>query len=50
MVTIMPLMIILIHLVAVNAVFNPLQAINAASAIYKEEQQLKLNIAFTVVL
>ena len=33
-----PLMIILMHLVATNAVSNPLYTINAANAVYKEEQ------------
>ena len=42
-------MTILIHSAAANAVFNPLCTINAANAIYKEEQQLKLNITFTVI-
>jgi hypothetical protein len=41
-------MIILMHLIAVNAVSNPLCAINAANAVYKEEQQPKLNIAFAI--
>ena len=36
------------HSAAANAVFNPLQAINAANAVYEEEQRLELNIAFTV--
>ena len=36
------------HLAAANMVSNPLHTVNAANAVYKEEQQLKLNIAFTV--
>ena len=44
----MPLMTILMHSAAINAVSNPLYTINAADAIYKEEQWLKLNIAFTI--
>ena len=43
-------MTILIHSVAANTVSNPLYTVNAANAVYKEEQRLKLNIAFTVVL
>ena len=43
----MPLIIILIYLVAANAVSNPLHT-NTANAVYKEEQQLELNVAFTV--
>ena len=35
---IIPLMIILIYLVAANMVFNFLYAVNAANAVYKEEQ------------
>ena len=34
--------------IATNAVSNPLYAINAANAIYEEEQQPELNIAFAV--
>ena len=45
----MPPMIIPIHLVVTNAVSNPLHTINAANAVYKKEQQLKLNIIFTIV-
>ena len=45
----MPLIIIPIHLAAANAVSNPLHTVNAANAIYKEEQQLKLNITFAVI-
>jgi hypothetical protein len=41
-------MTIPIYITAANTVSNPLHAINAANAVYKEEQQLKLNIAFTV--
>ena len=41
-------MTIPIYLIAANAVFNPLRTVNAANAVYKKEQQLKLNIAFTV--
>jgi hypothetical protein len=44
----MPLMIILMHSVTVNMVSNPPHTVNAANAIYKEEQQLELNIAFAV--
>ena len=36
--TTMPLIIILMHLAAANTVFNPLHTINAANAVYKEEQ------------
>ena len=46
--TIIPLIIILMHSVAANAVSNPLYTVNAANAVYKEEQWLKLNIAFTI--
>ena len=49
-VTIMALMIILIYLIAVNVVSNPLYTINIANAVYKKEQWLELNIAFTVIL
>ena len=45
----MPLMTIPMHLVAANAVSNPLYTVNAANAVYKEEQWLELNIAFAVV-
>ena len=48
--TIMPLMTILMHSVAVNAVSNPLYTVNAANTVYKEEQRLELNIAFTITL
>ena len=41
-------MTILMHLVATNIVFNPLYTVNAANAVYKEEQRLELNIAFAV--
>ena len=44
----MLLMIILMHLVAANVVSNPLYIVNTANAVYKEEQRLELNIAFTV--
>ena len=43
-----PLITILIYLVAINAVSNPLHTVNAANAVYKEEQWLELNIAFTI--
>ena len=46
--TIMPLMTILIHSVAVNMVSNSLYIVNAANAVYKEEQQPELNIAFAI--
>ena len=46
----MPLITILMHSVAANAVSNPLYTVNAANAVYEEEQRLKLNIAFAVVL
>ena len=46
--TIMPLMTIPIHSAATNTVSNPLYTINAANTIYEEEQQLELNITFTV--
>ena len=45
----MLLMTVLIYSVAANAVSNPLYTVNAANAVYKEEQWLKLNIAFTVI-
>ena len=45
---IMLLIIIPMHSVAVNAVSNPLYTVNAANAVYKEEQRLELNIAFTI--
>ena len=48
--TTMVLIIIPMHLVAVNVVFNPLRAINAANAVYKEEQQSELNIALLLRL
>ena len=48
--TIMPLITIPMHLITANAVSNPLYTINAVNAVYKKEQRLKLNIAFTVVL
>ena len=44
----MPLITILIYLTATNVVFNPLYTINAANAVYKKEQQLELNITFTI--
>ena len=44
----MPLMTILMHSAAANAVSNPPYTVNAANAVYKEEQRLELNIAFTV--
>ena len=37
-VTTMPLITILMHSVATNAVSNPLHTINAANAVYKKEQ------------
>ena len=37
------------HLAAANAVSNSLYTVNAANAVYKEEQWLKLNIAFAVI-
>ena len=43
-----PLITILIHLIAANTVSNFLHT-NTANAVYKEEQQLELNIAFTIV-
>ena len=43
----MPLITILIHLVATNAVSNPPHT-DAANAVYKKEQQLELNVAFTI--
>ena len=43
----MPLITIPMHLIAANAVSNPLYT-NAANAIYKEEQRPELNIAFAV--
>ena len=42
-------MTILMHLVAINTVSNPLYTINAVNPVYKEEQQLKLNITFAVM-
>ena len=41
-------MTILIYSAATNTVSNPLYTVNAANAIYKEEQQLELNVAFAV--
>ena len=41
-------MTIPIYLAAANAVTNYLYTVNAANAIYKEEQQLELNVAFAV--
>ena len=46
--TTMPLITILMHSVAANAVSNPLYTVNAANAVYEEEQRPELNIAFTV--
>jgi hypothetical protein len=37
-VTTMPLMTILMHSVAANMVSNPLYTVDAANAVYKEEQ------------
>ena len=45
----MPPITIPIYLVAANAVSNSLYTVNAANAVYKEEQRLKLNITFTIV-
>ena len=45
----MPLIIIPMHLVAANVASNPPYTINAANAVYKEEQWLELNITFTVM-
>ena len=47
--TTMPPITIPMHLVAANAVSNPLYIVNTANAVYEEEQRLKLNITFTVV-
>ena len=47
--TTMPLITIPMHLAAVNAVSNPLYTINAANAVYKEEQRPELNIAFAIM-
>ena len=47
--TTMPLIIILMHLVAANTVSNPLHTVNAANAVYKEEQWPELNITFAVI-
>ena len=44
----MPPMTILIHSVAANAVSNPPRAVNAANAVYEEEQRPELNVAFAV--
>ena len=41
-------MTIPMHSTAANAVSNPLCTVNAANAIYKEEQQPELNVAFTI--
>ena len=38
-----------IYSVTANAVSNPLYTINAANAVYKEEQRPELNITFTVM-
>ena len=48
--TTMPLMTIPMHLVAANAVSNSLCIVNAANAVYEEEQRPELNIAFAVAL
>ena len=45
----MPLITIPIHLAATNTVSNSLYTVNAVNIVYKEEQQLELNIAFTVM-
>ena len=45
----MPPITILMHSVAANVVSNPPHT-NAANAVYEEEQQLKLNIAFAIAL
>ena len=37
------------HLVATNMISNPLYAVNAANAVYKEEQWLELNITFAIM-
>ena len=44
-----PLITILMYLAATNAVSNPPHTINTVNAVYEEEQQLRLNIAFTVM-
>ena len=36
------------HLAAANTGSNLLRTINTANAVYKEEQQPELNIAFTI--
>ena len=46
--TTMLLITILMYLVAANVVSNLLYTVNAANAVYKEEQWLKLNITFIV--
>jgi hypothetical protein len=43
-----PPITILIYSAAANAVSNSLYTVNAANAVYKEEQQPELNIAFTI--
>ena len=43
----MPLITILMHLVATNAVSNPPYT-DTANAVYEEEQQLGMNITFTI--
>ena len=45
----MLLIIILMHSVATNMVSNPLYTVNAANAVYEEEQWLELNIAFAII-
>ena len=45
----MPLITILMYLVAANAVSNPLYTVNAANAVYKEEQRPELNITFAIM-
>ena len=44
----MLLMTILMHSAAANMVSNSPHIVNAANAVYEEEQWLKLNIAFAV--
>ena len=46
--TTMPPIIIPIYLAAANAVSNPLCTVNAANAVYEEEQRPELNIAFAI--
>ena len=43
-----PPMTIPMHSAAANAVSNPPRTVNAANAVYEEEQRPELNVAFAV--